>query len=123
MPEKKVLSALFATVIASLCCITPVLAVLAGASSFASSFAWLEPYHNYLVGLTIAVLIYAWWDKLRPKTEQQECACDEKASFFSSKKFLAIVSVLAITMMTFPQWGYQYFETEKACTSCVIEAE
>ncbi|MEK7254190.1 MAG: heavy metal transporter, partial [Bacteroidota bacterium] len=32
-----------AAVAASLCCITPVLALLAGTSGLASTFSWLEP--------------------------------------------------------------------------------
>ena len=34
---------LFAAIAASLCCITPVLVLLAGASGAASSLSWLEP--------------------------------------------------------------------------------
>ncbi|HEY1054273.1 MAG TPA: heavy metal transporter, partial [Emticicia sp.] len=36
----------------SLCCITPVLALLGGASGLASSFSWIEPFRPYLIGLT-----------------------------------------------------------------------
>ena len=123
MADKKILAGIVATIAASLCCVTPVLAVLAGSSSLASSFSWMEPYHNYLVALTVIVLLYAWWDKLRTKTEDLSCACDEdgKTGFYSSKTFLAIVTVFAAVMLTFPQWGYGYFETEEACTSCVVE--
>jgi rhodanese-related sulfurtransferase len=125
MANKKILAGIVATIAASLCCVTPVLAVLAGSSSLASSFSWMEPYHNYLVGLTILILLYAWWDKLRVKTEDLSCACDEdaKTSFYSSKTFLAIVTVFAVVMLTFPQWGYGYVETEEACNSCVVDVE
>ncbi len=111
-----------ATILASLCCITPVLAVLAGVGSMASSFTWMEPYHNYLVGLTIIILIYAWWDKLRPKKQNIECACEDengKTPFFSSKKFLALVTLFAVVTLTFPQWGYSYFKVEETCNTCV----
>ena len=121
MADKKIMAGIFATILASLCCVTPILAILAGSSSLASSFSWMEPYHNYLVGLTVLILLYAWWDKLKPKTDAIDCACDEKAGFFSSKKFLAIVTVFSIIMLTFPQWGYSYFETEEACETCVSE--
>ena len=123
MVNKKILVAIVATITASLCCITPVLAVLAGSSSLASSFSWMEPYHNYLVALTIIVLIYAWWDKTRVNSNDIDCACDNesKVGFFSSKKFLAIVTIFSIAMLTFPQWGYKYFEVEFDCNSCEIE--
>ena len=120
MADKKILATIVATIAASLCCITPVLAVLAGTSSLASSFSWMEPYHDYFVGLTVLVLLYAWWDKLRVKKQDIDCACDdeEKTGFFSSKKFLAIVTVFAAVMLTFPQWGFKYFEVEPDCNSC-----
>ncbi|HBQ61761.1 MAG TPA: heavy metal transporter, partial [Balneolaceae bacterium] len=36
--------------IASLCCITPVLAVLAGTSGIASTFSFMDPFRPYLIG-------------------------------------------------------------------------
>lgn len=40
---------------ASLCCITPVLALIAGSSGIASTFSWIEPARPYLIGLSIVV--------------------------------------------------------------------
>jgi mercuric ion transport protein len=48
------------TFAASLCCITPVIALLAGSSSIAANFSWMEPARPYLIGLSIAVLAFAW---------------------------------------------------------------
>lgn len=121
MANKKILATIIATVAASLCCVTPVLAILAGSSSLATSFSWMEPYHEYLVGLTILVLLYAWWDKLKPKSDDIACACDEKTGFFSSKLFLAIVTIFAIVMLTFPKWGYSYFDIKSDCNACTTE--
>lgn len=126
MANKKIMAGIIAAVLASLCCITPVLAVLAGVGSMASSFAWMQPYHNYLVGITVIILAYAWWDKLKAKKLDVDCACDDeegKTAFFSSKKFLAAVTLFALVMLTFPQWGYTYFKVEEACTSCVAPIE
>ena len=113
-----------ATITASLCCITPILAVLAGSSTLASSFSWLAPYHNYLVVFTILVLCYAWYDKLKP-VKDIDCACDTKESFFSSKTFLAIVTVFTVIMLSFPWWGDTFFEsapTAKSCSTGVCES-
>ncbi len=117
MLNKKILTAIGATVAASLCCVTPILAVLAGSSTLASSFSWLAPYHNYLVAFTILVLLYAWYDKLKPAKEL-DCACDEKESFFSSKTFLAIVTLFAVVMLSFPQWGDKVFDAAPSAESC-----
>ncbi len=46
---------------ASLCCITPVLALISGASGVASVFSWIEPFRPYLIGITILVLSFAWF--------------------------------------------------------------
>ena len=117
MSNKKIFTVIGATVTASLCCITPVLAVLAGSSTLASSFSWLAPYHNYLVGFTILVLLYAWYDKLKP-SKNIDCECDTKESFFSSKIFLAIVTLFSVVMLSFPQWGDKVFDAAPSAQSC-----
>ncbi len=50
---------LLAALAASLCCITPLLAVVGGLGGVASSFAWLEPFRPYLIVLTVGVLGFA----------------------------------------------------------------
>ncbi|SFV63174.1 hypothetical protein MNB_SM-4-81 [hydrothermal vent metagenome] len=116
MANKNILTVIGATVATSLCCVTPVLAVLAGSSSLASSFSWLAPYHNYLVVFTVLVLIYAWYDKLKPKKEI-DCACDDE-NFFSGKTFLGLVTVFTVFMLTFPQWGNKVFDSAPSAESC-----
>ena len=109
MADKKIVTGVLAAIGASLCCITPVLAVLAGSTGLASSFSWMEPFRPYLIALTILVLGYAWWDKLKPKKAQIECACDPdeegKVSFWYSKRFLGLVTLFAAVMLSFPYWG------------------
>ncbi len=93
---------------ASLCCITPVLALVAGSSGVASTFSWMEPARPYLIGFTVLLLGFAWYQKLKPRTaEEIECDCeeDEKQSFWQSRKFLGIVTVFAILMLTFPYYS------------------
>ena len=116
MANKSIITVIGATIAASLCCVTPVLAVLAGTSSLASSFSWLAPYHNYLVIFTILVLIYAWYDKLKP-SKDIECDCDDQG-FFAGKTFLALVTVFTIIMLTFSQWGSKVFESAPIAESC-----
>ena len=109
MIDKKVLTGIFAAMGASLCCITPVLAVVAGSSGMASSFSWMEPFRPYLIGLTLFVLAYAWWDKLKPLNREIECVCEPgeevRVSFWHTKTFLAVVSIFAGVMLSFPYWG------------------
>ena len=100
---------------ASLCCITPVLALLAGTSGLASTFSWLDPLRPYLIGLTVLVLGFAWYQKLKPQ-KQVDCNCDttEKTPFIQTKKFLGIVTVFAGLMLAFPTYAHIFFpKTEK----------
>ncbi len=99
-------------VAASLCCITPVLALIAGSSGIASTFSWMEPARPYLVGFTVLVLGFAWYQKLKPKkAEEIECACedDEKPSFWQSGKFLFIVTIFAALMLTSPYYSSVFY--------------
>lgn len=66
--NNKIIGAGLLTAIASsLCCITPVLALISGTSGIASTFSWLEPFRPYLIGFTILVLGFAWYQKLKQK--------------------------------------------------------
>lgn len=99
-------------VAASLCCITPVLALISGASGVASAFSWMEPLRPYLIGVTVLVLGFAWYQLLKPRTaEAIECDCeeDEQKPFMQTKSFLAIVTVFAALMLTFPYYSHVFY--------------
>lgn len=103
---------IFTALAASICCITPVLALIAGTSGIASTFSWVEPYRPYLIGLTILVLMFAWYQKLRPKTQEEiDCICedDAKPTFWQSKRFLFIVTVFAGLMLAFPYYSSIFY--------------
>lgn len=107
---------------ASLCCITPVIALLAGSSSIAANFSWIEPARPYLLGLSIAVLALAWYVKLKPSNNNNmDCNCEttKKLSFLQSKTFLSIVTVFAILMMTFPLYAKMFYPKPKAQAATV----
>ena len=114
--DKKLIGAgLLTAIAASLCCITPVLALVAGTSGLASTFSWLEPTRPYFIGLTILVLGFAWYQKLKPK-KQIDCNCEteEKPKFIQSKTFLGIVTAFAIVMLAFPYYAHIFYpKTEK----------
>lgn len=104
MDNKKFMGAGILTAItASLCCITPILALVAGAGGLASTFSWVEPLRPYLIGATVIVLGFAWYGQLKPKNEIQcECEEEEKKSFFQSTTFLAFVTLFSVAMLAFP---------------------
>jgi len=119
----KLIGAGFLTAItASLCCITPVLALIAGTTGIASTFSWIEPFRPYLIGLTILVLAFAWYQKLKHQKEIDcECETDHlpagkagKPKFIQSKTFLGIVTAFAIVMLAFPYYSRIFYpKTEK----------
>jgi mercuric ion transport protein len=110
-PSKSLFGAgLLAALAASLCCITPLLAMVAGLGGAASAFAWLEPYRLYLVALTVAVLGLAWYRQLRPVTAAADCcAVAAKRSVMQSTAFLVIVTVLAAGLLAFPYYGAKLY--------------
>ncbi|HEV8081486.1 MAG TPA: mercuric transport protein MerTP [Chitinophagaceae bacterium] len=117
---------IFAAIAASLCCITPVLALLAGASGAASSLSWLEPVRPYLIGLAIAALAFAWYKSLSNK-ENTQCGPDgtclvENKSFLSSKTFLIIITIAAIALMAFPYYANLFYPKPQKQNIVVVES-
>jgi mercuric ion transport protein len=101
---------LLSAVAASLCCITPILALIAGTSSIASSFTWIEPARPYLIGVSVAVLGFAWYQKLKSKpVDECGCAVEEKPKFIHSKTFLGIVTIFAGLLIAFPSYAKLFF--------------
>ena len=111
---------LLAALAASLCCITPLLAVVGGLGGVASSFAWLEPFRPYFIVLTLGVLGFAWYQKLKPRpADDCGCAVDAKPSVLQSKGFLGVVTVLAAALLAFPYYGARLYPTTAAPASAV----
>ncbi|MGQ0739276.1 MAG: mercuric transport protein MerTP [Bacteroidota bacterium] len=116
------IAGIFAAVAASLCCITPVLAFLGGASGLASSFSWIEPFRPYLIGLTIAAFVFAWYQKLKPQ-KQIDCDCeaDNKKSFWQSKSFLAIITVVAGLLIAFPHYAKIFYPKPQTTKFIIVD--
>jgi mercuric ion transport protein len=102
--------------VSSLCCIMPVLAILAGTTGIASTFSWLDPARPYFIGSTAFILGLAWYQKLKPQKqgggESLECDCetDSKQSFFQTKLFLTMITILSILLLSFPSYSHLFFQ-------------
>lgn len=97
---------------ASLCCITPIFALLAGTSGLASTFSWIEPFRPYLIGITILVLGFAWYQKLKPiKADNCNCETTTKENFINSKKFLGLITIFSFIMLAFPYFSKAFYPT------------
>ncbi|PKP40503.1 MAG: heavy metal transporter [Bacteroidetes bacterium HGW-Bacteroidetes-13] len=120
--KKLIGSSILASVAASLCCITPVLALISGTSGIASTFSFMEPFRPYLIAITVLILSLAWYQKIK-RDKNIACACEpidsknnelKSGKFLQSKSFLAIVTVFAALMLAFPYYAAVFFpKTEK----------
>ena len=96
---------------ASLCCITPALALITGTFGLASSFSWVEPARPYFIGITVIVLAFAWYQKLARKSQKEEnCGC-ERNPFLKSKKALMIITLFSGLLLAFPYYASALYET------------
>ena len=123
--NKLVGAGVLSAVAASLCCITPVLALISGATGVASTFSWMEPARPFLIGITVLVLGFAWYQKLKPRTaEEIECACeeDEKPSFWQSIGFLGIVTVFATLILAFPNYAHIFYPSNDNKEVMIVNA-
>lgn len=105
-------TSLFAALLASLCCIAPLLAIVVGGVTGAmSAFGWVEPLRSYLIAVTVAVLALAWYQRLKASRAAAACACEEDAEpiFFKSSTFLLAFSCLALLLLTFPAYAGAFY--------------
>jgi formate hydrogenlyase subunit 3/multisubunit Na+/H+ antiporter MnhD subunit len=107
--NKLIGTGLLTAIAASLCCITPVLALIAGTSGLASTFSWLEPFDHIL-----SVNNFSAWFCLVSKVETAkkiDCKCEttEKSNFMQTKSFLGIITVMAALLLSFPIYAHIFF--------------
>ena len=114
---------MLAAIVASICCITPVFSLVAGLSGIAATFSWMEPIRPYLISLTIGILAFAWYQKLKPRTAEEincECEEDDKPSFWQTRKFLSLVTILSIIMLAFPGYSQIFYPDNKSSGASTI---
>jgi len=118
---------LLAATVASLCCITPVIALVAGASGAASSLSWLEPLRPYLIGVAVLALGFAWYQSLRTR-EGVTCTADgtckvETKSFLASKTFLLSITVVTALIVAFPYYAKAFYPKLPIQSIMVVESD
>ena len=102
---------------ASLCCITPLLVLITGTFGIASSFSWVEPARPYLIGITVIVLAFAWYQQLSKKSQEEEsCQCD-RASFMKSKKALLFITFFSGLLLAFPYYASALYQAPTELTN------
>lgn len=97
---------------ASFCCIVPLLGIVGGSGSLMSSVSWLEPFRPFFIGGTFLLLGFAWYKAMT--TKKDDCGCEvEKPTFFQSRKFLGIVTVVSLLLLSFPSYSKYVFQDGK----------
>jgi len=120
--NKRWLPGIIAAFAASLCCITPAIALLGGISGVASSFSWIEPARPYLIGFTALFFAFEWYRQLAKKTTNNDCECEIRPiSFWQSKKFLLIVTLISGILISFPYYSSALYGSSKQSSATTIE--
>ena len=120
MKEKALIgSGIVAAIASSLCCIIPLLALIAGGTGVATNLSWLEPLRPFLIGFTIIVLGYAWYQKLKP---QKDCCINQKTNFMETKSFLTIVTIFALGMLSFPSFSGNFYDNTSIEQSAITDS-
>ncbi|MGI8600834.1 MAG: mercuric transport protein MerTP [Chitinophagaceae bacterium] len=117
---------IMAAIAASFCCISPLLAIVAGASGAASAFSWLEPARPFLIGVAMATLSFAWYRSLITK-ESAVCGPDESCeteqkSFLASRTFLVFITIAAIGLIAFPYYAKLFYPKPEKQNIVVVES-
>lgn len=105
---------IFTGVASSLCCITPVLSLVAGTGILTGVFDWLEPLRWPLIIVSILALGFAWYLKIKP-FKNDNCNCDAKSQnpFFQSTAFLGGVTVFVVLSLTFPYYAEAFYPSNE----------
>lgn len=119
--NKSWIPGLFAALASSLCCITPIVALLGGVGGLASSFSWIEPARPYLIGFTVLVFAFVWYQHLNQKAQTNHCCEVKSVSFWQSKKLLLIVTMLSAILIAFPYYSSVLYGSPKQSSAITLQ--
>lgn len=111
--KKAIITGVIAALAASSCCIPPLIAAIAGIGGASSSLSWMEPFRQYLIGIAIIAIGYAWYAHLKPK-KVDDCGCEiEKPKFYQKRSFLVGMTLFSIISITIPYYSHLIFPDNK----------
>lgn len=76
----------------------------------------------YFISVTILIFGFAWYQKLKPQ-KQVDCNCetDNKKSFWQTKSFLGIVTIVACLIIAFPYYAKAFYPKPKETKVVVVD--
>ena len=93
---------IISAILASTCCLGPLLFLLFGVSvgslSFLEKFA---PYHDYFSIGAVAVTLYLWFDWLRGRKDRVACATSLCKNY---TLYLSLGTIFVVILVTYPWW-------------------
>lgn len=106
----------------SLCCILPLLSILGAITGLSSSLSWVEGFRPYLIMGTVLILAIAFFRAYKPK-KSDDCGCsvDEKQSFVAFKRFLWIITVVSVLLISFPYYSGTFLSNPEKNAALVNE--
>ena len=90
-----------AAVVASACCIGPVVFVLLGAGAFGASLASLERYRPIFLTVTTAFLAFAFYAAYRPV---EDCGVCEPSSRRRGRIIVWVAALMVAVLVAFPYY-------------------
>ncbi|SKA06635.1 Copper chaperone CopZ [Chitinophaga eiseniae] len=113
-------SGLLLAVTSSLCCIVPLLAIVGGTGGAVATFSWAAPLRPYLLGATVLILGFAFYQAYKPR-QKDACGCpgEEKKSGLQSKTFLWVITVMSVLLSTFPYYA-KYFQPQQSGPQIIV---
>lgn len=109
---KTAIAAVVTTIGASLCCVGPLVLISLGiGGTWISYLTAFEPYQPIFVGLTLIFIFLAFRKLyLLPRVCIPGTPCADPKTIRNQRTIFWIVSVILITLLTFPFYGARFFE-------------
>lgn len=114
--------ALGAALVASLCCILPLVAAGLGVAGFAAA-SWFAPWRPYLMVLTFALLGVGFYFAYRPRREETcepGSACETTPVGRWNRAALWIATVFVVALAAFPYYGTLFTRAAAAGKSATV---
>ena len=100
-----IFSSIVSAILASTCCLAPLLFLLFGVSMGSLTFLQIfAPYHTYFSIIAFCLIAYLWYDYFKKRKNNLVCATPLCKNY---KLYLILGSFFVLVMITYPYWaGY-----------------
>ncbi len=94
--------AFFSAILASSCCLAPLLFLIFGVSMGSLSFLqFFAPFKVYFIILSVLVVLYLWYDYFKIKKKSTSCSGSLCKNY---KLYLTIGTFFVSVLLTYPYW-------------------